>query len=392
MNLQVSSNLSCKNLTNSTFDLDSLCSAVVLAYLRTYASSSESNTLYIPLSNLSRGDLSLRPELASVLSHANLKPSDLITLSDLPPKPRRLVELPPEKTRWLLVDHNAMQGGIKDLYSKRVIGCIDHHEEENKVPQDCGEEPRVIRKTGSCSSLVVDYCKEAWDALSANPKMKETTAWDVELSFLALGPIVVDTTNLTNTFVTPIDIEAAEYVESLLKDKLGNKFNREEYFKEVVAAKEDIGGLSLPDILRKDYKQWTEAGTVNLGISSVVKDVAFLIEKAGSREKLFVALKEFATERDLSIVSIMTTSHNEGQFKRELLAWAMNDKGVKAVKKFEEDSGEQLRLRTWGDGSLNSDHEKQWRRCWWQDRIDNSRKQVAPLMRNAILNGSSGRL
>lgn len=285
-----------------------------------------------------------------------------------------------------------MQGAAKDLYSKRVVGCIDHHDEENGVPRDCGKEPRVIRKSGSCSSLVVDYCKEAWNDLSTRSESKETTAWDAELSYLALGPIVIDTTNLTNNFVTPIDIEAAKYVESLIRGELGDRFNREKYFKEVVAAKEDIGRLSLPDILRKDYKQWTEGGSINLGISAVVKDLKFLIEKAGSKEKLFEALKEFADERDLSIVSIMTTSHQDGQFKRELLAWAMNDRGIKAIRKFEEDSTKQLRLRTWGDGSLDSDQGKQWRRCWWQDRIDNSRKQVAPLMRNAIANGGSGRL
>jgi len=284
-----------------------------------------------------------------------------------------------------------MQGEIKDTYSKCIIGCIDHHNEENKVPQDCGEEPRIIQKTGSCSSLVVDYCKKAWDDLSAKSDGDETTAWNAELSHLALGPILIDTTNLTNAFVTQIDLDAAKYVESLIRAEVGNKFSAEEYFKEVMAAKENIGDLSLRDILRKDYKQWTEAGSVNLGISSVVKDINFLVEKAGSKEKLFEALREFASEHDLSIISIMTTSHPDGQFKRELLAWAMNDRGAKAVKKFSEDAEDQLRLRPWGDRSLDSD-QKQWRRCWWQDRIDNSRKQVAPLMRSAITAGGSGRL
>merc|ERR1711977_373894 len=45
---------------NEAADLDSLCSAVVLAYLRTYTSTSPANTLYIPLSSIPHTDLSLR--------------------------------------------------------------------------------------------------------------------------------------------------------------------------------------------------------------------------------------------------------------------------------------------------------------------------------------------
>lgn len=285
-----------------------------------------------------------------------------------------------------------MQGEIQNLYSTCIVGCIDHHVEENKVPGDCGEEPRVIKKTGSCASLVVDHCKEAWDGLSAKSETKESSTWDSELSHLALGPILIDTTNLTNDFVTSIDTKAAKYVGSLIEGEFGNTFNQEEYFKEVMAAKEDIGRLSLPDIFRKDYKQWSEAGSVILGISSVVKDIQFLIDKAGSEEKLYKALKQFSDERDLSIVSIMTTSHNEGKFRRELLAWALNEKGVTAVKQFEEDSTEKLGLEPWRDGLLDCDQDKQRRLCWHQQRIDNSRKQVAPLMREAITNGKSKRL
>jgi exopolyphosphatase len=140
-------------------DLDSLCSAVVLAYLRTYTS--HIGSLYIPLSNLPSADLALRPELIPVLSNANLKPSDLITLSDLPPMNTIASQLPPEKTRWILVDHNAMDGELSKIYGKRLVGCIDHHAEENAVPKDCREEPRIVRKSGSCMTLVVESCKDA---------------------------------------------------------------------------------------------------------------------------------------------------------------------------------------------------------------------------------------
>jgi exopolyphosphatase len=109
-----------------------------------------------------------------------------------------------------------------------------------------------------------------------------------------------------------------------------------------------------------------------------------LIKKAGNQEKCFETLQKFSEERELDICSIMTTSNLEGVFRRELLVWALNEKGVKAGKKFEHDSREKLGLKPWKEGSLDMDDQKQWRKCWWQEKIENSRKQVAPLLRTAI--------
>ena len=65
----------------SPVDLDSLCSAVVFAYLRSHTQ--PKNTLHIPLANIPREDLSLRPELTKALSYAGVGSEDLLTLSDL---------------------------------------------------------------------------------------------------------------------------------------------------------------------------------------------------------------------------------------------------------------------------------------------------------------------
>jgi len=308
-------------------------------------------------------------------------------VSDLPPPSKRSTELPLEKTKWILVDHNALQGELGKLYGSRVAGCIDHHDEEGKVPKDCGEEPRVVKKSGSCASLVIEHCREAWGALSAK-STKEESAWDSELAHLALAPILIDTTNLTiKSKVRPEDVEAAQYLKNLISAQLGTKFDAQEYFDEVSKAKEDIGGLSLPDILRKDYKQWTEDGSVNLGISSVVKDIRFLINKAGSKENFFTAIQDFAKERGLSICSVLTTSHTDGEFRREIFAWGLDDRGMNALKKFEASTKDKLGLGQWSDGPLDSDGDDHLRRCWSQGKVENSRKQIAPLLRSAISEG-----
>jgi len=338
----------------------------------------------VPLSNLPYADLSLRPELLPVLSHANLKPNDLITLSDLATSSSHI---PPEKTKWILVDHNALQGELGALYGSRVTGCIDHHDEENKVPKNCSEEPRLVRKSGSCSSLVVEYCKEAWDSLAEKSKSDydNEKLWNAQLARLAIAPILIDTANLTfESKTTTADVDAVKYLEHFIAGQEGSNYDTAEYFKQILEAKEDIGGISLPDILRKDYKQWNEVASMKLGVSCVVKDISYLVEKAGSQEKFFEAVKDFAKERRLSICSVMTTSHPNNVFKRELLVWALDKKATAAAKKFAADAEKRLGLAEWKNGSLDLDGEGEFRCCWWQHRVENSRKQVAPLLRTSL--------
>lgn len=347
----------------------------MLAYLHTYALQPKANTLYIPLSNLPRADLQLRPELLPVLRYAGLKPGDLITLSDLPPIARPLKA---NSTRWLLVDHNSLQRDLGKLYSSRVVGCIDHHDEEGKVPLDCGDEPRIIKKSGSCASLVVEHCRRAWDA-----EQKRHALDHVGLARLALAPILIDTTNLTaESKTTQADIDAVRYLESWIGTSPETSFTSKDYFEEIQHAKEDIGGLSLPDILRKDYKEWTE-GSFELGISCVVQNIHFLVDKAGSKEAFFEGLESFAMERNLSVFSIMTTSNTNNEFQRELLLWA-DEKGMKFAEKFVQSADETLGLVEFEDALFHLVGNTRWRRCWRQTEVQNSRKQVAPLMRAAL--------
>lgn len=282
-----------------------------------------------------------------------------------------------------------MTGALGKVYGQRVVGVIDHHDEEGVVPRECPGEMRVVRKSGSCASLVVEWAREGWDALSERGNGngdRDGKGWDRELAYVALAPVLIDTTDLkSEDKVTEADREAVKYLRGKIAGEVGSESveaGDDGYFNEVSSAKQDIGRLSLSDILRKDYKQWSEGDSILLGVSSIVKDIKFLVSKAGSEDKFISIVKEFATERRLSICAIMTTANHEDGFKRELFVWALDDNGVEAVKRFEGDATEKLGLRPWGDGKLDDD--SSLRRCWWQDRVENSRKQVAPLLRGAI--------
>ncbi|KAI1210903.1 DHH phosphoesterase [Annulohypoxylon truncatum] len=379
---------------NEAADLDSLCSTLLLAYFRSCA---PPHVTHVPLCHLPRADLALRPEFDAVLGRAGVGGEDVLTLSELPKGIR------PEDTRWLLVDHNVLTGRLGKEFGDRVVGCVDHHDDEGVVPKDA--DPRVIEKAGSCMSLVVEQCRETWDALTKGKgdgkgegkgDLTKKAEINRQLAYLALAPILIDTANLGNKDKTTAhDERAVEIAEGYIVPSTSNAattssadvYDRAKFFAEVSALKEDISQMSARDVLRKDYKAWTE-GALKLGTSSVPQSFATLIKQAGGESALLAELDRWIDENGLDVMVVLTTSKDdEGKFTRELMVWTRGlPHVVSAVKGFIEDEGKaELGLQAWGEGKLDmEDGEGNWRRCWRQERVEFSRKKIAPMLRDAL--------
>ncbi|KAF2140290.1 uncharacterized protein K452DRAFT_310049 [Aplosporella prunicola CBS 121167] len=391
---------------NESADLDSLVCGIVYAYIRSQKPPANAFTpLYIPLSNIPAADVQLRPELLALLPHANLQPSHLVTLDDLPPLDRIGEELRRENTKWILVDHNALQGTLGKVYGERVSGVIDHHDEENKVPKETGDEPRIITKTGSCASLVTDYCRPSWDTISSGAlssgaahgqaddqgianDASQVKLWDAQAAKLALAPLLIDTNNLTaKKKTTDHDLEAAAYLGAkiMLCPKTSIDFDKDKFFAEIDGAKRDIGRLTLSEILRKDYKQWEENG-FKLGISSVVKSLEFLQDKAKQEESgdqpFFEAVERFAKERSLDMYATMTAYPSpEGEFRRQLFLWALSDRAMGPAERFVASASKDLDLEELEEQMHVTESGNGWKKVWRQKNVGASRKQVGPLLR-----------
>ena len=309
------------------------------------------------------------------------------------------------------MDHNALTGPLT-AYASRVTGCVDHHAEEHAVPKDTGDEPRIIEVAGSCTSLVVNYLQPTWDALAApttEPSAASSStvtdlADDAHLARLALASILIDTNALRDAGkTTPFDEQAVAYLESKIR-AYDTTYDRAAYLAEIKAAKNDLDRLTTNEVLRKDYKQWT-AGGVQLGVSSVVKELAWLVGKAGNEregtgkgedhEAFMKIIRSFACERNLGIYAIMTTSHSSsGDFQRELLLWARDARAREMLQRFQETAEEQLELESWNrvqglaaqgkSAEGKGDKDGAIMEVWWQRKVDASRKQVAPLLRKAM--------
>ena len=311
------------------------------------------------------------------------------------------------------MDHNKLQGALGSIYGSRVHGVIDHHEEENFVLQGTDPEPRIIEKSGSCTSLVVRTLKSVWDASSSFSLSSGAAhgqgevaiddsgviqTWDAQIAKLALASVLIDTANLTaEGKVFPVDREAVQYLEAKIQSSTreARTWERLKFYKEINTAKGDIEGLAFDDVLRKDYKEWIENGQ-KLGISSVVRPLSFLVPKAfeanpmDNQEMSFdAAMANFTDTRDLSIFAIMTapTSMRKG-FQRELLLDARSSMAPVAAKFFSQAIAE-LGLEDLDVPGVNvyntsGDGPGVFRRVWRQKDVSKSRKQVAPLLRRAM--------
>lgn len=302
-----------------------------------------------------------------MLRRAGLGPGDLLTLCELPDA------LPAEDTRWLLVDHNALTGPLR-RFAGRVAGCVDHHVDEGVLA--AGAAPRVVEPCGSCMSLVVDECRPAWDALSA-----EDPRGDDDLVRLALAPILLDTVNLTAAHkVEDKDTRAVRYLEAKIRDP---GLTPAAYFADISAVKEDISGLCFRDVLRKDYKEWHDAGLA-LGVSAVVQGFPYLLRKAAGTPLSFPGhVAAWAAERRLDVAAVMTASTPPGgEFQRHLLVWGRGARGRAAAASFAETARGPLRLEAWRGDGLGDEGDARF--AWRQGELTASRKQVAPMLREAI--------
>lgn len=358
---------------NQSADLDSITCALVYGYLQSNkAEAIKADRFIVPVTNIPSSELKLRPELTALLKHADLKPSDLITLDDL----GKLHEfLPPDKTDWTIVDHNVLLGELGDHYQDWVTGVIDHHDDEGKVSKDA--EPRVIEKTGSCNSHVVNYCQEVWESISGNG----SKAVDAQLAKLALGSILIDTVNFkAEKKVTEHDRKAVSYLEEKIKTS-SDSFDRDTFFNEINDAKTDLDELTLEEILRKDYKQWDEK-ELTLGISSAVRSVEYLISKT-DKNNFVPELLDFAKARNLDLYATMNAHNEKGSFQRQLVLIAVKEgKAVEVAEKFVKDNAEELKLEK--AGTEIDDSAARWLRFWEQGNLEASRKQVAPMLREAM--------
>lgn len=298
-----------------------------------------------------------------------------------------ITSLHASNTTITIVDHNRLESDIRFLFPDDSIvkAVIDHHDDEGFYPS---ASPRIVEKSGSCTSLVTNYFKSSFPTEGVVRG---------ELARLALAAVLIDTTNMTNK-VTTHDEKALKFLETQIQKSatedgsISGPWNRKAFFDGIWNAKNNVDNMPIRDLLRKDWKEWVE--TVDktgerkkVGIAAILRELKWLKEREEG-DGFLDGVKSWAEARELDVTCIMTTTGRGGQFRRELLVWELNDKAKGCINTFTKKAEEAgLGLKIWEDGGLDDKSFK--RRAWTQANLTASRKQVAPLLRESVRTGGN---
>ncbi|KAI8089582.1 uncharacterized protein BX664DRAFT_359121 [Halteromyces radiatus] len=358
---------------NDSADLDSIISAVLLAYLKQQQVSS-SNTLYIPLVKVPFRDLALRPEVTYVFNRAGINATKLICIDHVDLSYWKNNN---NKLDIILVDHNRLTPPLEDLGQHcQVIGVVDHHVDEG-VYLDASL--RWIEMVGSCTSQVVLIFKEEITRLSN----KQTVAT------LALAPILVDTIGLRWALgkTTQKDMDAFNIIGPLVfgDDTSTNGINHQEamqYYDDIEKIKSQVDHLCTRDLLRKDYKEWTING-YTVGTSSISWYFKAWIDRDGY-DQLVKDVWAFVDERQLDMLLILSSyDHSkeleDGVYERELAFFVKNHRLINIKESMERDLN--VGLSTF----LSVRKHDPCVEFYNQRNIKLSRKQIWPLVQDLLL-------
>lgn len=282
-------------------DMDSFASSILTAFFFHYMVAGQP---VVPLINIPKSFLSLRADIVHVMTTLGIDRDWLLFVDDSCIENRKSEG---HDDKLFLVDHNKVTSTIDKLTGNSVVGIIDHHADEKLYLTSIASGPRVIRKCGSCSSLVMNYWRKQLpdEVFSKNP----------EVLILALCPLLLDTSNMKQKVEEP-DQENYEFLKNNQEPS-----EIKELYKTLTAKKRNLDGLPVKGILAKDYKEWDGAGKAKLGISTVPQSVQWLEEH---HKNLYDEFKDWAHERQLN-VAVMMTSFGDHKHHRQLVIWVNDD-------------------------------------------------------------------
>ncbi|EGD73112.1 hypothetical protein PTSG_04826 [Salpingoeca rosetta] len=315
-------------LGNESADLDSVASALCLAFVRTRRQQTDEGSPIIPIVNVSRADLPLRTEVTFVLEKLGIDAGDLVCRDE--------VDLAgfaaAQSLDVTLVDHNRL-AGHQTFLQPFVTHIVDHHVDEH----DFDPSVSTIEMIGSCSSLVARQ-------YTVNLDRSKGRTFDTDEAAAAL--------------MKPFcDVDA------------------DKWFSAIQEAKFNCAHLTTMQLLRKDYKE-IGARKATVGFPAVTMDLQQLVQK----ERFLEDLEEFRCSHHLDLVVIMSTVFAP-EFARQLALYTHASLRATAwwpaiVEALEGNGELQLeRLALESPDSLIA---------YQQHNIKKSRKAVLPFVRSVV--------
>ncbi|XP_064471086.1 uncharacterized protein LOC135385596 isoform X2 [Ornithodoros turicata] len=247
-------------LGNESCDLDSAVSTIVTAYLL-HELQPVSNVLVLPVLNVCKKDIKLRTEITYFFEQVDLSFDIMVYRDDIDLKKLHSQN----KLSLTLVDHNLLPQEDAELQCA-VKEIIDHHRLETSHRCD-----KTVEMVGSCSTLVAEKVLHS-----------KADLIDPQIALLLFGTILLDTVCLSESArkATPKDRNVISKLQELLPE-----VTQEEVFKSLQTSKNNVSGLTLDELLRRDLKAVSTA-TKHIAISSIPGEIKSLGQQNGIEGKL----------------------------------------------------------------------------------------------------------
>jgi inorganic pyrophosphatase/exopolyphosphatase len=262
---------------NQAGDLDTIVSAIGIAYLKnntkaSYSSENNNSTsVTLPLIPFPRSEFRLRRDavflfkmLGFDMENMTESPSELIFIDEL-------VNYPNTSTYYdlILTDHNSCTLEHLKLQYAHVVEIIDHHTDSGDHPKVQGVNRNVVSGLGSACTLVAESLLAAEDqGICEIPP---------DLSILLMTTIELDSRKWNPARSGPRD--RAAY--NALRHRIQNTpFDLDNMYTLSTRARQDVSSLSFDDLLKLDYKKCTSSPNgIKCGIASIMRTYSKLCKQ-----------------------------------------------------------------------------------------------------------------
>ncbi|CAG8468665.1 6243_t:CDS:2 [Acaulospora colombiana] len=349
--------------SNKSADLDSVIGSIAYAHLNNQLANFDRTCL--PIIQIPRSDIRIRPECVYVFEDCGFSVDTLIFIDDITPHIDKLFAN--YDIQLVLVDHNELIGVWKN-FSQNVEVILDHHEDKGL---HMNARLRCVENVGSATSLVVLNFKDRWERESD----------DAKLAKFFLAPILADTIflDVSKGRTTNKDQMAADFLLNFLELSENVNVFIKNYYDKIRKARFDIFDLSNFDLLRKDYKE-RNIEKYRVGISSIGWNVDAWIKREGL-EVLIRGLKEYCQTRELDLLIVML-SFDHGGFRREMIICSVNGPFCRK-EVLEEFKAKMMGLER--HPVMDNDIDEMDVGFYVQKNPNLSRKQVYPIVENSFL-------
>ncbi|XP_070806656.1 exopolyphosphatase PRUNE1 isoform X2 [Pituophis catenifer annectens] len=250
-------------LGNEACDLDSMVSALVLAYFLA-KTSPDSEAAFVPILNIPQADFPLRTESTFLLLQQRIPEEVLVFRDEIDLAGLHKAGL----LSMTLVDHHILPSKDAALEAA-VVEVMDHRPLEWERPPPCRVTAELV---GSCATLVTERLLQA-----------QVPTLDGQIAAMLYGTILLDCVNMAVEAgkVTPRDARCVSRLESLFSELQP----RNRVFDALQRAKFDVSGLTTEQMLRKDLKSLASK-KATVAISAVYMSLQDFLHRPGIERDL----------------------------------------------------------------------------------------------------------